>query len=120
MPRDTKYLCGYERDGTPIVRDAEIIGSETSKSEVTKADAALWNARQAEIVSLIAEQLAADIPKCVRDARLHEDLSADSLDMVELTVKLEEHYSIDISDAEAAACETVGDVVKLVEGKRNG
>lgn len=115
MPRDTKYLCGYERDGTPIVRDAEIVGSETGK-----ADANLWSASEAEIVGLIAEQLAVEIPKCQRDARLHEDLKADSLDMVEMTVFMEERYRIDISDAEAAACETVGDVVKLVEGKRHG
>ena len=50
------------------------------------------------------------------DARFVEDLGADSLDVVELMMALEEEFNIDIDD-EANQIETVGDAIKYVESR---
>lgn len=51
---------------------------------------------------------------------LKEDLGADSLDVIEITMALEEEFNIEITDDEAEAWRTVGDVVRCIEGKRHG
>ena len=49
------------------------------------------------------------------DTRLHEDLGADSLDLVELVFALEQELEVSIPDADAAEIRTVGDAVCYVE-----
>lgn len=51
------------------------------------------------------------------DVHLEQGLGADSLDLVELTMDLEEEFDIDINDDEAPSIAVVGDIIKLVEGK---
>ena len=51
-----------------------------------------------KIKKLIAEQCRVDIEKVVEEAHLIDDLGADSLDIVELTMALEEKFSVSISD----------------------
>ena len=51
---------------------------------------------------LIVEQLGADEAEVSLDAHLRDDLGADSLDMVELTMALEEEFGREIADAESA------------------
>lgn len=46
-----------------------------------------------------------------------ESLRADSLDVVEIIMTTESEFGIEISDDETAACTTVGDWIKLVEGR---
>jgi acyl carrier protein len=65
---------------------------------------------------IVAERLDRK-PEEVNDgARFIEDLGADSLDLTELLMALEEEYQIDIDD-EANEIQTVGDAVKYIEGK---
>jgi acyl carrier protein len=52
------------------------------------------------------------------EARLVEDLRADSLDVVELTMAFEEEFNIEIADDEADGWTTAGDVLRTIEGKR--
>ena len=67
---------------------------------------------------LIAGELAVPI-EAVRDSALfRRDLGADSLDLVELTMNIEEAYDIAVSEEEAASCACVGDVVRLLRTKR--
>jgi acyl carrier protein len=54
------------------------------------------------------------------EARFQEDLEADSLDLVELIMTLEEKYGIKISDEEAAGIKTVGDAVDFVAARTAG
>lgn len=49
------------------------------------------------------------------DADFHGDLGADSLDDVELVMAIEEEFGIEISDDDAWECDTVGDLVKIVD-----
>jgi acyl carrier protein len=71
-----------------------------------------------EVMSRIREHLAAELEvdvSAITDAtRFKEDLEADSLDLVELTVELEDTYGIRIPDEEAARILTVGQAADYV------
>ena len=66
---------------------------------------------------VLAEQLAVDEAQVVPDARFAEDLNADSLDLVEAVLALEEERSIEIPEDERDGVKTVGQAVALVEQK---
>ena len=55
------------------------------------------------------------VEEVVPAARFVEDLGADSLDVVELIMAVEEEFGFDVQDEEADKCPTVGDAVKLIE-----
>jgi acyl carrier protein len=57
---------------------------------------------------MIAERLNVDLAEVVPEASLVTDLKADSLDVVDLTMKLEERLDIEIEDSEAEKLKTVG------------
>lgn len=65
--------------------------------------------------SIVAEQLGVDTEQVVRDAEFIADLNADSLDMVELVMSLEEEFGIEISDEDVESIRTVGDAVDYIE-----
>jgi len=68
-----------------------------------------------ELAKIIAE--IKDIPEdeITMESRFEEDLEADSLDIVEMLMLLEEKFSIQIPEEAAEGLKTVGDVVKYVE-----
>ena len=72
---------------------------------------------ESRVKELLAEQLAVDIAKVTPDARFAEDLNADSLDLVEAVLALEEEWSIEIPEEEMEPVKTVGQAVDLVAGK---
>jgi acyl carrier protein len=63
---------------------------------------------------LMAEQLGVEPAEMRPDANILEDLGADSLDVVELVMALEEAFDIEIGDEDAEAIRTVGDVEAYV------
>jgi acyl carrier protein len=63
----------------------------------------------------VVEQLVVDPDEVVDSASLIEDLGADSLDMVELAIRFEREFGLDISDDAVESILTVGDVVKFLE-----
>jgi len=71
-----------------------------------------------EVMAKVREHLAAelDVPagSITETTRFRDDLDADSLDLYELVMELEDTYGIRISEAEAARIETVGDAVDFV------
>lgn len=68
-----------------------------------------------EIRSCIAEQLNIPVEKITIDSRLIEDLMADSLDIVEMVMELEDTYNIHIPDEELVNLKTVGDILSFIE-----
>lgn len=64
---------------------------------------------------LIAEELEVDESQITMDSLIVDDLGADSLDVVELIMRLEEKFSVEIPDEEAEKIQTVGDAVKYIE-----
>lgn len=65
--------------------------------------------------SIVAEQLGVEPDQVVREAEFVADLNADSLDMVELVMSLEEEFGVEISDEDVETIRTVGDAVDYVE-----
>ena len=70
-----------------------------------------------DIKEVVVEQLSVNIDEVKDDAKFVEDLGADSLDVVELVMALEEKFDIEIPDDEAEKITTVADVVTYVESK---
>ena len=70
-----------------------------------------------KVKELIVKQLAVAPDQVTDDARFVEDLNADSLDIVELIMALEEEFSSEIPDDEAENLKTVGDAIKYIESK---
>ncbi len=64
--------------------------------------------------SHLAEELEVDATKIEEGTRFKEDLDADSLDLYELVMELEDRYGISVSEQQAARIETVGDAVAFV------
>lgn len=64
---------------------------------------------------VLAEQLEVDPATITMETDIIEDLGADSLDLVELVMSLEEHYDIVLTDDKTANVRTVGQVVNMLE-----
>ena len=64
----------------------------------------------AAIESILMEQLAVKRDQITPEARIQEDLGADSLDIVEITMKLEEEFGVTIPDETAEAVQSVEDI----------
>ena len=74
------------------------------------------NADTAERVkAIIVEQLNVPAEDVVPEASFIDDLGADSLDIVELVMALEEEYDIEISDEAAEKIQTVGDAISYIQ-----
>jgi acyl carrier protein len=71
-----------------------------------------------EVLALVrahlAEELEVDAAEIEAGTRFKEDLDADSLDLYELVMELEDRYGISVSEQQAARIKTVGDAVEFV------
>lgn len=68
-----------------------------------------------KVKGVIVEQLNVDEDDVTEDASFVDDLGADSLDIVELVMTLEETFGFSIPDEDAEAMKTVGDVVSYID-----
>lgn len=71
-----------------------------------------------QVKELFATQLRIDAAKITPDAKIQEDLGADSLDVLQLLMTIEEEYGIVIPDEELAAFEKVSDIVNYLENRK--
>jgi acyl carrier protein len=62
----------------------------------------------------LAEELEIDPARIAAETRFKQDLDADSLDLYELVMELEDRYGISVSEEQASRIETVGDAVSFV------
>ena len=67
------------------------------------------------VQAILAKQLRVDPARVVPEARIKKDLGADSLDILQLLMRIEDKYGITIPDEALATFETVSDVVTYLE-----
>lgn len=68
-----------------------------------------------DVKEVVVEQLDCDAAEVKEDSKFIEDLGADSLDVVELVMALEEKFDIEIPDEDAEKILTVADAIKYIE-----
>lgn len=66
---------------------------------------------------IVVDRLGVEEPQVSLEASFKDDLGADSLDVVELVMELEDEFDLEISDEDAEKISTVGDVVKYIESR---
>jgi acyl carrier protein len=67
-----------------------------------------------KVKKIIAEKLSVDLVEVIPEASFVDDLGADSLDLVELIMTMEEEFDIDISDEDAEKLESVKDAIDFI------
>jgi len=70
------------------------------------------------VKKIIIDRLGVDEAAIVEPASFKEDLGADSLDVVELVMELEDEFDMEISDEDAEKITTVGDVVEYIKSRK--
>ena len=73
---------------------------------------------QTQIMALIADHLAVPPAKVTLEARLVEDLNADSLDTLDLITTINDEYEVTFTPQEVARMETVADLIDAVKSKK--
>jgi acyl carrier protein len=70
-----------------------------------------------KVIAIIVEQLDVTKEECVPEASFIDDLGADSLDLVELIMEMEETFGLTIADSELEKIRTIKDVIDFLKSK---
>lgn len=70
-----------------------------------------------KVKEMLCEQLDVEEDKVTQEASIVDDLGADSLDVVDLIMSLEEEFDVEVPDEDVENMKTVGDIVKYIESK---
>ena len=71
-----------------------------------------------KVKSIVADQLDVEEEKVTAEASITDDLGADSLDVVDLVMSIEEEFDIEIPDEAVEKIKTVGDIVSYIESNQ--
>ena len=72
-----------------------------------------------KVRAILVDQLDVDEDAVSMESSITDDLGADSLDVVDMVMSLEEEFDIEIPDEEIETMKTVGDIVKFIESKND-
>ncbi len=72
---------------------------------------------EAKVREIVAQQLGKNVDQVTPEASFRDDLGADSLDVVELVMALEEEFGIEIPDEDAEKISTVGQAIDYIKAK---
>ena len=71
-----------------------------------------------KIKAILAEQLDVDIETLSAETDIAKDLNADSLDVVEILMSIEDEFEVEIPDEEIENIKTIGDLVEYIENNQ--
>ena len=71
-----------------------------------------------KVKEILIQQLDVEEDKVTMEASINDDLGADSLDVVDMLMSLEDEFDVEIPDEEIENIKTVGDLVKYIENHR--
>ena len=71
-----------------------------------------------KVKEIVANQLRKPVEEITEEKEVVKDLGADSLDIVEMLMSLEEEFGITVSEDDAMKIKTVGDIVKAIDGNK--
>lgn len=71
-----------------------------------------------KLQEIVADKLGVDASEVVETARFKEDLEADSLDLFEVVMALEDEFGVAISNEDVESIKTVGDAVKYIADRQ--
>lgn len=71
-----------------------------------------------KLQEIVADKLGVDAAQVVLTASFKEDLEADSLDLFEIVMALEDEFGVAISNEDVESIKTVGDAVKYIEDRK--
>ena len=71
-----------------------------------------------KVKDIVVEQLGVEAEKVTKEATFVDDLAADSLDIVELVMSIEEEFDVEIADSEAEKIVTIADVVEYIKNNQ--
>jgi len=71
-----------------------------------------------KVKETIAKQLNKPVADLTEDKEIVKDLGADSLDVVEMLMNLEEEYGVTVPEEDAVNIKTVGDIIRVIEEKK--
>ncbi len=72
-----------------------------------------------QVKKIVVDQLGVDEAEVTENASFTDDLGADSLDVVELVMALEEEFDLEIPDEDAEKIGTVGEAMKYIQEKKS-
>ena len=70
-----------------------------------------------KLKELVVDQLGVDDDEVTTEATIQEDLGADSLDLVDLVMSVEEEFGVKVADEDLENIKTVGDIVNYIEDR---
>lgn len=71
-----------------------------------------------KVQSILCSQLDLEESQVTMEAALQDDLGADSLDLVDLLMSIEDEFDVDVPDEDVEKIKTVGDLVRYIEDKQ--
>jgi acyl carrier protein len=71
-----------------------------------------------KIKEIVADQLGVSVEEVIPEASFIDDLGADSLDIVELVMAIEEEFGLEIPDDDAEKIQTIGDAISYVDERQ--
>jgi len=92
--------------------------STPATASSVKPESRVDPAVETKVKKIIADELSVQDKDVVPGARLREDLGADDLDLVELIMRLEEEFNIEIPDQDAEKLKTVGDTCSYIQQRK--
>jgi acyl carrier protein len=95
----------------PAAREVATVEANPPNQEVKEVGAF----SEDRVKEIIAKELEVDVKQLTPEAKFIEDLGADSLDIVELVMALEEEFGLEIPDEEADKLKTVGDAMNYLK-----